>query len=360
MHLTLVSFNMLPLKAKEYFELRCFILHRDRRCEMEYANLTKQQLIDILEELKILNNQLLKEKEQEIGLDFPWTGNLGHWYWNIKTNNVVFNPLKVTTLGYTKEEIPEKVTYQFFTELLHPEDYQKTMVAMTNHLSKKANVYEVEYRIRTKDGKYKWYYDRGKITKYDEHGKPLFLAGIVFDITDKKEIQLELEKNNKILAELSSTDSLTNVKNRRGIMDCLKSQLVYAKYFKEPLSLVIFDIDDFKKVNDERGHLFGDKVLIEVAQIVKNNLDESDIAGRYGGEEFMIILPKSRLDHAISIAERVRQAIEKHNFDTDLKISVSGGVKEYQGEELRDFIHGADMNLYKAKKQGKNLIVPDL
>jgi len=69
---------------------------------MDYSKLTREQLIQTIEELKMLNRQLLEEKEQEIGLDFSWTGNLGHWYWNIKTNTVTFNPLKVTTLGYSK------------------------------------------------------------------------------------------------------------------------------------------------------------------------------------------------------------------------------------------------------------------
>jgi hypothetical protein len=101
---------------------------------MDYTKFTKKQLIQTIEEIQILNQQLLEEKEQAVGLDFSWTCNLGHWYWNLMTNNVTFNPLKVTTLGYTEEEIPKKVDYQYFTEKLHPEDYQKTMDAMLAHI----------------------------------------------------------------------------------------------------------------------------------------------------------------------------------------------------------------------------------
>jgi PAS domain S-box-containing protein len=100
-------------------------------------------------------------------------------------------------LGYDKSEIPEHVAYQFFTDKLHPDDYQKTMDAMIDHLHGKTAVYEVEYQIRTKDGKYRWYYDRGAITQHDDSGKPVFLAGIVFDITEKKEMQMDLEYKNK-------------------------------------------------------------------------------------------------------------------------------------------------------------------
>ncbi len=153
---------------------------------MNYSEFSRKQLLDRISDLEMLTRELLKEKEQETRLEYAWTGNLGHWYWNIKTNEVTFNPLKVLTLGYDKSEIPEHVTYQFFTDKLHPEDFQKTMEAMRDHLYGKADVYEAEYRIKAKDGSYKWYYDRGKITQFNDQGKPTFLAGIVFDITEKK------------------------------------------------------------------------------------------------------------------------------------------------------------------------------
>jgi diguanylate cyclase (GGDEF)-like protein/PAS domain S-box-containing protein len=324
---------------------------------MDYTKMTKEQLIQNIEEIQILNQQLLEEKEQEIGLNFSWTGNLGHWYWNFKTNNVTFNPLKITTLGYTEEEIPEKVDYQFFTEKLHPEDYQKTMDAMLDHLYGKSSVYEIEYRIKTKEGSYKWYYDRGKITKYDDSGKPLLIAGIVFDITEKKEMQLDLEVKNKLLDYQSSTDGLTMVSNHRVLIEHLKDEMVIALQEKLPLSIVMFDIDDFKRVNDTKGHVYGDTVLIAVADIMQKSVRESDLVGRYGGEEFMILFPKINLEDATAISERIRQSIQKYYINDDIKITISGGVQEYNGESLSDFIHSADTNLYKAKISGKNKII---
>ena len=154
---------------------------------MDFSALTRDDLIARIRDLEILNQELLKEREQETRLEFAWSGNLGHWYWNIRANQVTFNPLKLTTLGYSISEIPEHVDYQFFTEKLHPDDYKRTMDAMYDHLYGRTDVYEVEYRIKSAHGGYKWFYDRGRITQFDEHGKPLFLAGIVFDITEKKE-----------------------------------------------------------------------------------------------------------------------------------------------------------------------------
>jgi len=324
---------------------------------MDYTKLTKEQLIRNIEEIKLLNQQLLEEKEQEIGLNFSWTGNLGHWYWNLKTNNVTFNHLKITTLGYTEEEIPDKVDYQFFTEKLHPEDYQKTMEAMLDHMNGKSSVYEIEYRIKTKEGNYKWYYDRGKITKYDDSGKPLLIAGIVFDITEKKEMQLDLEVKNKLLDYQSSTDGLTMVSNHRVLIEHLKDEMLIALQEKVPLSIVMFDIDDFKRVNDTKGHVYGDTVLIAVADIMQKSVRESDLVGRYGGEEFMIVFSKTNREDATVISERIRRAIQKYYLNDDIKITISGGVQEYNGEILTDFIHLADTNLYKAKRSGKNKII---
>lgn len=324
---------------------------------MDYTNFSREQLLDRIKSLEMLSNELLKEKEQEVRLEYAWTGNLGHWYWDIKTNEVTFNPLKVTTIGYDENEMPKNVTYQFFTDKLHPEDYQKTMDAMLNHLYGKSNVYEVEYRIQTKEGKYKWYYDRGKITQYDDNGKPLFLAGIVFDITESKETQMELEYKNIFLSKMSSIDGLTKICNHRTLIEHLKSEIAHSNRTKIPLSIAMFDIDDFKKVNDSKGHVYGDQVLVDVAAVINKNIRDRDLVGRYGGEEFMVVFTDANLVTASIIAERIRKAVEKHIFAEGITVTISGGVKQYEGENLTDFIHEADRFLYKAKHNGKNQIM---
>ncbi|SDX30759.1 sensor domain-containing diguanylate cyclase [Eubacterium barkeri] len=324
---------------------------------MDYTDLSKEQLLARIRELELLNQELLSEREQDTTLEYAWTGNLGHWYWNVKINSVTFNPLKITTLGYDKSEIPPNVTYQFFTDKLHPEDYQRVMDVMYDHLYGRVNVYEVEYRIKTKDGKYKWYYDRGKITQYDEDGKPLFLAGIVFDISEKKRIQAELEYKNKILAEMSSIDGLTKISNHRTLIDYLNAGITDVQKTKRPLSIAIFDIDDFKQVNDLHGHVYGDQVLIEIAAIIKKSIRDSDMAGRYGGEEFMIVFMNTDLENASHIAERIRKTIENTLFANGINVTISCGIKQYMGENATDFIHEADKNLYEAKNIGKNLVI---
>ena len=322
----------------------------------DYKDLNKEELLEIISELEMLNSQLLKEKQQEDRLEYAWSGNLGHWYWNIKTNNVTFNPLKVKTLGYDISDLPSKVNYQYFTSLLHPDDYTKAMEAMKEHLYGKKSVYEVEYRIKTKDGKYLWYYDRGKITQYDELGKPIFMAGIVFDITEKKSLEMKLVDENKLLSELSSIDGLTQVHNHRFLLDYLKEEMVNSMRNNQELSIGIFDIDDFKKVNDTKGHVFGDKVLFDIASIMKSAVRDKDLVGRYGGEEFMIVLPETNIEQARIVAERIRVAIEQKTF-ADINITISGGLKQFSKEGLAEFVHQADLNLYQAKALGKNKII---
>lgn len=323
---------------------------------MNTETMSREKLLERIDSLERLNRELLKEKEQEARLEFAWTGNLGHWYWNVKTNEVTFNPLKVLALGYTQEEIPEKVDYQFFTDKLHPEDYQKAMEAMKDHLYGRSEVYEVEYRIQGKNGEYRWYYDRGKITQYED-GKPVFLSGIVFDTTEKNRIQGELEQKNRILQEMSSIDGLTQIYNHKTLVEYLGEKIKERGGGKSPLSIIMLDVDYFKKINDSKGHVFGDEVLVKVAQLIKEAIRESDVVGRYGGEEFMVILPATNGENAARLAERIRQTIENHSIGDGVALTISGGVKEFEGESVAEFIHKADLALYEAKNKGRNQIV---
>lgn len=165
---------------------------------MEYNKMSKKQLIELLKSKDRFIEAYKEEKQYSENLKFPWGGNLGQWFWDVKNNIVDFNPLKVTNLGYTTEEIPENIGYEFFVDKLHRDDYERVMQNMRDHLEGKTEVYETEYRIQAKDGQWKHYYDRGKITKRNEDGKPLFLTGIVFDITEQKNFEKKINKHSLI------------------------------------------------------------------------------------------------------------------------------------------------------------------
>ncbi len=322
----------------------------------ELEALSKQDLIIKINELQILLDAFKEEKDNQELLNFPWVGNLGNWYWYVKSNHVLFNEAKVIALGYHKEEIPENIGFDFFTNKLHPDDYEHVMDAMRSHLYGKSSIYETTYRIQTKDGQWIWFYDRGKITKRDADGKPELVAGIVFDITEQKRMEELLEKQNQQLLELSRTDSLTGLFNRRALNEKLDYEIRRVRRIKSHLNLLMLDIDHFKQINDTYGHLTGDKILIRVAETLKEIVRSTDIVGRFGGEEFLIILPDCSLSDGVGVAEKIRTAVAKLIFPSDMQITISGGIVEYKNENIDKFIEHADQYLYQAKENGRNRI----
>ncbi|MGQ9632320.1 MAG: diguanylate cyclase [bacterium] len=163
------------------------------------------------------------------------------------------------------------------------------------------------------------------------------------------------------LEELSITDGLTRVHTHRYFREILDQEIKRMKELKRDLSLIMVDIDDFKRINDTYGHPFGDKVLIGVAQSMKHSLRELDTIARYGGEEFIIILPGADSEIARTVAERLRQNIAKLTFktrDDAVKITVSLGTCTFKDSMgLEEFIERADRALYAAKKGGKNRVI---
>lgn len=167
--------------------------------------------------------------------------------------------------------------------------------------------------------------------------------------------------NQEELERLANIDSLTGLLNRGAILRKLSEQMKHAKRYRDELSLSLLDIDHFKKVNDQYGHLTGDDVLEQVAILMWQNIRDADIIGRYGGEEFIIILPRTDLSSALNVAERVRKMIEASKMKDPegnmFGITVSQGISIYKlGEDEHSLISRADNALYKAKGNGRNRV----
>ena len=162
---------------------------------------------------------------------------------------------------------------------------------------------------------------------------------------------------------LARTDALTGINNRRQLFDLAGQLFQVSKRYKHSLSMFIFDIDHFKNVNDRFGHQFGDEVLRSIAQIANHELRKSDIFGRYGGEEFMAILPNTKVHEARKLAERIRKKIEAHHLETPKAmphpVSVSFGIARMltDDDSLDEMISRADRALYRAKRAGRNRVV---
>jgi len=161
-----------------------------------------------------------------------------------------------------------------------------------------------------------------------------------------------------VLEELSLNDALTGIANRRRINGLLDTEFERAKRYQTPFSIILFDIDHFKKINDTYGHLVGDNTLKSLSKLVNETIRKTEVVGRWGGEEFILILPESNINTSFLIAEKIRKIISKTKFkDLDGSLTCSFGVSEYLLETtLDELIEQADQALYKAKENGRNMV----
>lgn len=174
-----------------------------------------------------------------------------------------------------------------------------------------------------------------------------------------EELNRLLNEEKQKLQQLSITDCLTGTFNRGFITSCLEEEIQASRRKQKKLTVAMVDIDNFKNINDTYGHLYGDYVLERIAQVIICNLRQTDTVGRYGGDEFLIILRNTSGEEAYAILERIRQKILELEWDHDLKVSISGGVIEAGDDDLTDLLVKVDQLLYKAKYKSKNLIEKD-
>ncbi|WP_373508400.1 GGDEF domain-containing protein [Thiocapsa sp.] len=171
------------------------------------------------------------------------------------------------------------------------------------------------------------------------------------DVSELKAIQDDLRR-------ASLTDGLTGAYNRRYLLQKLGAEIERAKRYGNDLSVILLDLDSFKAINDTFGHRIGDEVLIKVAATLRRCTRDVDVSGRYGGEEFLVILPHTAIAPAVEVAERIRAAVKRLAWtQPSLRVTVSGGVCEYAGMDVDGLIEIADQRLYQAKEQGRNRIV---
>jgi two-component system cell cycle response regulator len=171
----------------------------------------------------------------------------------------------------------------------------------------------------------------------------------------------KLRESEQYYQELSTTDGLTKIFNTRQFYSNLRTEIERSRRYNHPLTVLMFDIDDFKRYNDTYGHLEGDKVLVRFAEIIKDCLRQSDTAYRYGGEEFSVILPVTAGEQGVSAAERVRTMLRTEVFiprsGSKVRVTVSIGAAEYlKDEDMMVFLRRADQNLYLAKAAGKDQV----
>jgi diguanylate cyclase (GGDEF)-like protein/PAS domain S-box-containing protein len=239
-------------------------------------------------------------------------------------------------LGYSREELLS----QPFESFVHPDDIERTRNTAAA-LINPSELVDFENRYRAKDGSWHWL-----LWSSRSDGKMIYAA--VKDVTARKQQEAERDELLQAVEKLARTDGLTGVMNRYTWRKHLVNELVRAERTGEPLSVLMLDLDNFKTLNDTRGHAAGDRMLKASASGWLEALRAVDELGRIGGDEFAVLLPNCDVDGARLVAERIRET-------TPSATTCSMGLARWDGEEnAEDMLHRADEALYRAKREGRD------
>jgi diguanylate cyclase (GGDEF)-like protein len=193
------------------------------------------------------------------------------------------------------------------------------------------------------------------LLKGDIDGRILKRA--MFYAVERKKLEIALKQTLEQLERQARIDFLTNIYNRMMFNELLEAELRRAGRYSSDLSLIMFDLDHFKGINDTYGHAMGDHVLKEVARLVADNIRVHDVLARWGGEEFMVLTPRTVLGQVVVLADKLRSLCEAHDFGNGLHVTASFGVTQFQTDDTLDSFTGrADAALYVAKGNGRNRV----
>lgn len=280
---------------------------------------------------------------------------LGHWWLDVDSRKVRWSRGVFTIFGIAAENPPSLDTA---IAAYHPDDRS----IVTNHMAKaidEGTGFEFRARIVRPTGEVRHVRSRGEIDYYHDR---ITLFGIVQDVSAQVHHELAItdarnqaQQAARLAQVIADTDQLTEIPNRRRVLADLAEAVAEARCESTALSIALFDIDHFKRVNDTFGHHSGDEVLRRVAKIAANEIRRSDLIGRLGGEEFIVLLPNTNAAMAMTVAELVRMAVESSDMNPCVTISV--GVAELARHEDGDgVLQRADQALYLAKREGRNTL----
>ena len=311
----------------------------------------------------------------------------GVWDWDAMNGFVIRSPGWYRTLGYEAGCFENSMPS--WESLIHPDDYPRVMHEFENYTSGKHERYEVDYRCRTAGGEYKWVRDRGRVVARNEDGTAARVIGAHLDIHAQRVAQEALERQARLLQKntetlesvirertselealnaelnekvrevsyLASTDKLTQLHNRYSFESELEREMARATRYASPMGITLFDIDFFKTINDSYGHSEGDIALSRIGEVVRHCIRKSDIAARWGGDEFAIIFPEADREQTLSITEKLMERIGGIELDNLCGLSGSFGVTQFEaGESLDGLMRRVDEALYAAKNRGRGMI----
>ncbi len=300
-------------------------------------------------ELEHVNVELSAERQRLN--EIIWGTNVGTWEWYVQTDELHLNERWAEIIGYNLAELGDTMM-DTWAKFCHPEDLAQANEQLQRVFDRELGYFEYECRLRHKNGDWVWVSNRGKVVEWSKDGRPLRMSGMLVDITPSKKVDQEIRR-------MAQTDTLTGLGNRHQFDTMLAKVIKINQRLGKNVVLMLLDLDHFKPVNDTFGHPVGDKLLIEVAQVLRKFSREADIITRLGGDEFAIILPLvDKITDAAIPAKRIIDAISEpividgHN----IHIGVSIGIAACHGDDSNNenLYREADRALYQAKNCGRN------
>ena len=309
----------------------------------------------------------------------------GVWDWDARSGEVLRSPGWYRMLGYEIGSFKNDVLT--WENIIHPDDYLRVMAHFEAYIKGRSERYRIEYRCKCKNGRYLWIEDKAKIIEKSPEGKVLRVIGAHLDIDEAKRARAKLKRQNELLrhdnvtlenlvgertaeldtlnkqlseqlefiSNIASFDRLTSVYNRYMFEELLQKEISRARRYGRPMSLIMVDVDYFKQINDAFGHQTGDSVLAQIAGTLKRHVRESDIVARWGGEEFVIILPDMPKEHAAVLADSLRALIADSVYEKSITLTCSFGVTAYrEGDTVDTVFNRIDTALYRAKEFERN------
>lgn len=300
----------------------------------------------LLRKIETLEMRLSECERAELAID---AAGFDMWENNFVTGDTLgTNRRCFEGLGYSEDELPKTLESTF--KYIHPDDLAEALKKVHGHFEGETPRYQAEMRMLAKNGSWVWIGSYGKVVERNETGEVTRFIGLTFNIDQRRIMEEEMKS-------IAYKDALTDLSNRHGFYEMGRAEIERCIRYVHPLSVIMFDLDGFKQINDRYGHFAGDEILKGIGDCVKATVRDSDVKARWGGDEFILMLPETEVQDAREMAQRLMHALEVYPFYQDIEVTISVGLSSlHPNDNLESLVKRADQALYLAKHKGRNRI----